>query len=61
MGIRLRNYRRSYGDRRDKGRQLGLSEATKQREARSQELRSTRRPEDGEIYRAQRAQRDMVY
>jgi len=35
----LRNYRRSYGDRRDKG----------------------RRPDDGEIYRAQRAQRDMVY
>ncbi|CAE7724277.1 unnamed protein product [Symbiodinium pilosum] len=35
----LRNYRRSYGDRRDKG----------------------RRPEDGKNYRAQRAERDMVY
>lgn len=36
---RLRNYRRSYGDRRD----------------------STRRPEDGENYKSQRAQSDMVY
>jgi len=35
----LRNYGRSYGDRRDKG----------------------RRPDDGENYRAQRAQSDMVY
>ena len=35
----LRNYGRSYGDRRDR----------------------KRRPEDGEIYRSQRAQSDMVY
>merc|ERR1711920_223451 len=35
----LRNYRRSYGDRRD----------------------ANRRPEDGEIYRDQRAHTDMVY
>uniref|UniRef100_A0A7S0A692 25S rRNA (uridine-N(3))-methyltransferase BMT5-like domain-containing protein n=1 Tax=Pyrodinium bahamense TaxID=73915 RepID=A0A7S0A692_9DINO len=36
---RLRNYRRSYGDRRD----------------------ANRRPEDGEIYKNQRAHSDMVY